>query len=117
MRSGVRSRPSRPGSSPRRTIISRNSSWKVAPVKLTGSSSLFMVSLSSPDLRTAAVLKRIHHGFFQPYLLDRGGAEAARQHTIDLRAQVLGGRHQALEGLQVVEILVPEALQHFAPDE
>src|ERR1700686_4282005 len=105
MRSGVRIKPSRVGSSPKRTISSRARSSKLAlvsvlvstdpgvsgmGVRVVGlycllSSSILIFGRSSDDLlifelfsqlRFPCEFKRIHHGLFQAYLFQMSQGEA-----------------------------------------
>src|SRR2546423_1255884 len=98
MRSGVRARPSRVGSSPSRTSNSRNNSAVLADINVTGSSVFLTISvpLVRPAQPRAATLhnhhrslhtnfsstgifKGVEHGFFHPDLLYFGMMEALRE--------------------------------------
>src|SRR5437016_2255812 len=111
IRSGVLVRPSRSGSSPRRTSISRTRSSKLALVRVDDSVAGFIIAGSCPrcdvlllsGLCASGVLEGIHHGLFQPYFLQMRMREASLQYFEDLDAQVFGGRHIFGEFLQHIQ--------------
>jgi hypothetical protein len=110
---GVRTKPSRVGSSPRRTIISRTRSSKLALVKVDASTEVVMVSLLSYPI-LAPVFERIHHRLFKPYLFKMSMVKAALQNIVDNNAQILRGWDSSREFRNRVQVLVIEAFQNFA---
>src|SRR5438552_17363852 len=123
MRSGVLVRPSRSGSSPRRTSISRTRSSKLALVSVDDSVAGFIVSGSCPGdvlllsgLCASGVLERIHHRLFQSYFLQMRMREAALQYFEDLNAQVFRGRHILGEFFQRIQVRQVVAGEHFPLD-
>src|SRR5215470_1698334 len=124
MRSGVRSKPSRSGSSPRRTSSSRNNSSVVAEVSVNCSSSFFTLApmgrgfppscTSEPscaDLPAAGIFEGIEHGLFHAHFFDLGVAESLLQQVVQDHAYIFRGRHGCLELSQRVQVLVIKPLQ------
>src|SRR5215470_10300243 len=115
MRSGVRTRPWRSGSSPRRTSNSRNNSCVLAEVNVDCSYSFFTaapvftrLSLCS-NLPASSVFERIQHSFFHADLLDLRLAEPSLQDVVQLDAKILRSRHGPLKFGEGIQVLVPEA--------
>src|ERR1700683_3020494 len=111
-RSGVRARPSRAGSSPRRTSISWMRSSKLAPVNVAGSAPGWVVvsliicgSVLLSNLRPARVFERIQHGFANPYSFQMRQTETLLQYLKDLNAQVLRGWHSSCELRRHIQVL------------
>src|SRR2546423_4060250 len=110
-RSGVSTRPSRVAFSPRRTIISRTRSSKLALVSVADSVGAgFMGPLASTlcrlsrDLGVAGVLERIHHRFFESYSFKMRPVKAPVQYFVDLNTEIFRGRHELGEFLQGIQI-------------
>src|SRR2546423_14616748 len=98
MRSGVRSRPSRVGSSPSRTSNSRNNSAVLADINVTGSSAFLTILVPlTANLSSTGIFKGVEHGFLHPDFFYLSMAEALRKNAIDLNAQILCGRHRSMK--------------------
>src|SRR5437763_658300 len=98
MRSGVRSRPSRLGSSPSRTSNSRNNSAVLADINVTGSSAFLTILIPlTANFSATGIFKGVEHGFFHPDLFYLSMAEALRKNAVDLYAQILSGWHCSIK--------------------
>src|SRR5208282_1817212 len=126
-RSGVSTRPSRLGFSPRRTSISWTRSSKLAPVRVVGSflslsigfcssGAGFMRSLFSRFGR-ADILEGVHHGLFESYSFKMRLLKATLQYFEDFDGEIFRGGHKLGEFLHRIQILQVIAGEHFPFDE
>src|ERR1051326_4062792 len=117
-RSGVRANPSRSGSSPSRTSISRTRSAVLAAAGVGDSKTCgifpffeLMMHLGSPG-----ILEGVHHRLFHPYLFQMGKAESAAQNFIDPDAEIFRGWDELLKLGQRIQVDVFVARQDLALD-
>src|SRR5579885_130169 len=115
-RLGVLRRPSRFGSSPRRTIISLTNSSKLALVRV-GVSVVDRVAILVPQFGASRILKGIHHSFFKAHLFQMSKAESAPQNIVDRDTEIFGCGNGIGELGKNIEILQVETLNDLATDE
>src|SRR5512140_598072 len=103
MRSGVRIRPSRSGSSPRRSSSSRSSSCVLAADAGDDSRIFFTAApdftqfLLIADFPAPGVFKGIEHSFLNTDFLHLSVVKVSFQNIEDFNAQVFGGRDSSLK--------------------
>src|SRR5579864_7425642 len=124
MRCGVRCRPSRSGSSPRRTSTSRSNSSMLAPVMVGVSVVGFIVTSpqsskmqsqrdlihkSEAQLGAARVFEGVQHGLLHADFLHRRCGEVL-QDIVNLDAQIFCRWHGLAKLRQRVEVLMAKSL-------
>src|SRR5579859_7377530 len=104
MRSGVRRRPSRSGSSPSRSSSSRSNSCVVASDAGNDDSLIFFTTaldftncLLITDFPAPGVFKGIEHSLFDTDFVDLCMVKVSFQYLEDLNTQVFRGRHRFLK--------------------
>src|SRR5215471_12444598 len=125
MRSGVRNRPSRSGSSPRRTSSSRSNSCVVADPSADVSYALFTLAplfrnspssltqaTSFADFPASRIFERIEQSLFYADSFDLRVAKPFLHQVVESHAHIFRGGHRRLELRQRIQVLVVQAFQY-----